>query len=474
MRRQTAFIAGKGRETGSFDLIRNPFDGSAVAEVALATTHEVDVAIEAATKLHREWRRTTRHARASLAHAVSERLAARREELARIITLESGKPIRYARAEVDRAVTTFTLASDIARTLGGETLPADAVPRGGNELIAVERVPRGVVAAISPYNFPLNLAAHKLAPALAVGAPLVLKPPHQAPSAGLIMAEIVGELGAPDGAVSALHARPDVAEALVRDSRVAVLSFTGSDRVGFHLRSLDPKKHVLLELGGNAPCIVDETTPIEKIVPELVEACFASAGQVCIKAQRLFVHASRLEELTTALVGATQALAVGDPLDDRTVVGPLIDARSVERVLGLVNEAVAAGARVLTGGQATGQLMQPTLLTGVAPELRVCRDEVFGPVATLESFTSFEDALVRANATRFGLQASVYTSDVGRALAAFRALDYGGVVVNHPPTFRLDHYPYGGTKDSGSGREGVRYAAEEYTEPRVLILAASR
>jgi acyl-CoA reductase-like NAD-dependent aldehyde dehydrogenase len=474
MRRQTAFIAGKRRETGSFDVIRNPFDGSAVAEVALATTLEVDVAVGAATRLQREWRATTRHVRASLSLAVSERLAQRREELARIITLESGKPIRYARAEVDRAVTTFTLASDVARTLGGETLPADAVPRGTSELIAVERVPRGVVAAISPYNFPLNLAAHKLAPALAVGAPLVLKPPHQAPSAGLIMAEIVGELGAPEGTISALHARPDVAEQLARDSRVAVLSFTGSDRVGFHLRGLDPKKHVLLELGGNAPCIIDETTNVESIVPELVEACFASAGQVCIKAQRLFVHASRFEEMTAALVAATQALAVGDPLDERTVVGPLIDARSVERVLGLVSEAVAAGARVLAGGQAAGQLMQPTLLASVTPELGVCREEVFGPVATLEPFTSFEEALARANATRFGLQASVYTNDVGRALAAFRTLDYGGVLVNRPPTFRLDHYPYGGTKDSGFGREGVRYAAEEYTEPRVLLLAASR
>jgi acyl-CoA reductase-like NAD-dependent aldehyde dehydrogenase len=353
-------------------------------------------------------------------------------------------------------------------------VPADAVPRGGSELIVVERVPRGVVAAISPFNFPLNLAAHKLAPALAVGAPVVLKPPHQAPSAGLLLAELVAELGAPEGAVSALHARPEVAEALVRDSRVAVVSFTGSDRVGYHLRALAPKKHVLLELGGNAPCIVDETARIDRVVPALVEACFAHAGQVCIKAQRLFVHASRFEELSAALVAATEQLAVGNPLDEATIVGPLIDAANVERVLGLVREAESAGARLLTGGQAAGTLMQPTLLTGAAPDLRVCREEVFGPVATLEPFSSFEQALALANATRFGLQASVYTEDVSRALAAFRSLEYGGVIVNRPPTFRLDHYPYGGTKDSGTGREGVRYAAEEYTEPRVLLLADSR
>jgi len=474
MRRQTALIAGKRRETGDFDVICNPFDGAQVSEVALATTLEVDVALEAAQKSRIAYAQSSRHERAVLAERVATRLGERREELARIITLESGKPIRYARAEVDRAITTFTLAASVARTLGGETLPADAVPRGANALILVERVPRGVVAAISPFNFPLNLAAHKLAPALAVGAPVVLKPPHQAPSAGLIMAEIMSELGAPEGTVSALHARPDVAEQLARDARVAVLSFTGSDRVGYHLRALAPKKHVLLELGGNAPCIIDETVDIERVVPAIVEACFANAGQVCIKAQRLLVHQSRFDELAAAVVAATQALAVGNPLDEQTVVGPLIDTASVARVREVVLEAEAAGARVLTGGQAAGRLMQPTLLTGVRPELRVCKDEIFGPVATLEPFGSFEQALALANATRYGLQASVFTEDVSRALAAFRALEYGAVLVNRPPTFRLDHYPYGGTKDSGTGREGVRYAAEEYTEPRVLLLGGTR
>jgi len=474
MRRQTAFIAGKRRETGSFDVICSPFDGAQVSEVALATTLEVDVALAAANETRRDFARTPRHERALILERVVARLGERREELARIITLESGKPIRYARAEVDRALTTFTLAASVARTLGGETLPADAVPRGGSELIVVERVPRGVVAAISPFNFPLNLAAHKVAPALAVGAPIVLKPPHQAPSAGLILAELVGEAGALQGAVSAFHARPEVAEQLARDHRVAVLSFTGSDRVGYHLRAQDPKKHVLLELGGNAPCIIDETVNIERIVPSIVEACFASAGQVCIKAQRLLVHESRFEEFAAAVVRATEALVTGDPLDEQTVVGPLIDTASVERVLGVVREAEAAGARVLTGGQVAGRVMQPTLLTDVRPELRVCREEVFGPVATLEPFGSFEQALALANATRFGLQASVFTENVSRALAAFRALEYGGVLVNLPPTFRLDHYPYGGTKDSGVGREGVRYAAEEYTEPRVLLLGEAR
>jgi acyl-CoA reductase-like NAD-dependent aldehyde dehydrogenase len=261
-----------------------------------------------------------------------------------------------------------------------------------------------------------------------------------------------------------------VAELLAKDPRVAVLSFTGSDRVGYHLKSLDPRKHVLLELGGNAPAIVDQGVDLERVIPGLVEACFASAGQVCIKAQRLFVHRSLYDEFLARFVTATRALKTGNPLDEDTVVGPLIEARHVERVLGLVRDAVSAGARVLTGGQAAGQVVEPTVLVDARPELAVCRDEVFGPVATLEPFDSFEDALRRANATRFGLQASVYTENVGRALAAFEELEYGGVLVNEPPTLRLDNYPYGGTKDSGSGREGVQFAAEEFTETRVFLL----
>jgi acyl-CoA reductase-like NAD-dependent aldehyde dehydrogenase len=471
MRKQAAFIAGKRRETGVFDSISNPFDGSVVSEVVQATPDDVDVALRAAHAARRVTRALPAHGRALLCDQVAARLQQRREELSLLITRESGKPIRYARVEVDRAVTTFTLAAGVARTLGGELMPADVSARGEGKLLVYRRVPRGVVAAISPFNFPLNLAAHKVAPALAVGAPLVLKPPHQAPSAALALAEIIGELGVPEGSLSAFHARPEVAELLAKDPRVAVLSFTGSDRVGFHLKSLDPKKHVLLELGGNAPAIVDEGVDLERLLPGLCEACFASAGQVCIKAQRLFVHQSLYGEFVERFVAATRALPVGDPLDERTVVGPLIEARHVERVLGLVRDAVAAGARVLTGGDAAGQVVAPTVLEGARPDLPVCRDEVFGPVATIEPFSSFEDVLRRANDTRFGLQASLYTENVGRALAAFDELEYGGVIVNEPPTLRIDNFPYGGTKDSGSGREGVRFAAEEFTETRVLVLA---
>jgi len=453
-------------------VISNPYDGTPVTEVVQAAPEDVDVALAGAHASRRAARNVPAHARAELCEKLVTRLRERRDELANVIVEESGKPLRYARAEVDRAFDTFTLAAGVARSLGGELMPADVSARGVGKLLAYKRVPRGVVAAISPFNFPLNLAAHKLAPALAVGAPIVLKPPHQAPSAALIVAEILYELGVPEGSVSALHARPEVAELLAKDPRVAVLSFTGSDQVGFRLKGLDPRKHVLLELGGNAPAIVDQGVNLERIMPSLVDACFGSAGQVCIKAQRLYVHRSHYDDFVARFVAATRALKVGDPKHPDTVVGPLIEARHVERVLGLVREAAAAGARVLTGGQAAGQVVEPTVLLDARPDLPVCTGEVFGPVTTIEPFDAFEDALRRANATRFGLQASVYTENVGRALAAFEELEYGGVIVNEPPTFRIDHFPYGGTKDSGSGREGVRFAAEEFTETRVLVLGA--
>lgn len=450
-------------------MIKSPFTGEAVSEVAVAGASDLDRAIQSASEARQACRVLPAHARAAACDAVARTLANDRESVARTIAEESGKPLRYARAEVARAVTTFTLGAGVARTLGGEVMPADVAPGGEGRLLLYRRVPRGVVGAISPFNFPLNLAAHKLAPAIAVGAPLVLKPPHQSPSAGLLLAELAAP-HLPEGAVNALHAVPEVAEGLARDERIAVLSFTGSDAVGFRLKALAHKKQVLLELGGNAPCIVDETADLEDALPRIVESCWANAGQVCIKAQRLFVHARLFEEFVARFVAATRGLAVGDPLDEGTVVGPVIEARHVERVLGLVKDAVAAGARVLAGGQASGQVIEPTVLVDAGPELRVCRDEVFGPVTVLAPFRTFEEALGLANDTRFGLQASLFTRDLARALGAFERLEYGGVLINEPPTFRSDNYPYGGTKDSGSGREGVRFAAEEYTEPRVLVL----
>lgn len=466
------FLAGKRRDAGDFDTIFNPFDGAPVSEVARATRTDMDTAIERAFSARRDLSARPAHERAALCDEIARAIRTRHAEFAELITRESGKPIRYARAEVTRAVSTFELGATVARTLGGEVMPADVSAAGRGDLLLYRRVARGVIGAIAPFNFPLNLVAHKVAPALAVGAPIVLKPSHQAPGAALLLTEIIEELGIPAGGISTLHALPDVAEQLARDARVAILSFTGSDAVGFRLKELAPKKQVLLELGGNAPAIVDASADLDDALPRLVEASFANAGQICIKAQRVLVHASLYEEFTERFVAAVRALPTGDPMDEHTVVGPLIEAKHVARVLGLVKEAEAAGARVLTGGGASGQVVEPTVLADVKPELRVYADEVFGPVTILEPFSDFEAALARANASRFGLQASVFARDLGRALRAFEALEYGSVLVNEAPSFRVDNYPYGGTKDSGVGREGVRFAAEEYTEPRVLVLRA--
>jgi acyl-CoA reductase-like NAD-dependent aldehyde dehydrogenase len=464
------FVGGKRREGSENTVIRSPYDGEAVSEVSLAQGADMHDAIASAFSARPAMLGLPVHERVRVLEALASGVSARANELAELITKESGKPIRYARAEVARATTTLSLGAHTAATLGGEVLPSDVAKAGEHKLVLYRRVPRGVVGAIGPFNFPLNLLAHKLSPALAVGAPIVIKPPHQAPGAGLLLAGIASELGLPNGAVNALHAPAEVSELLAKDPRISVLSFTGSDRVGFRLKGLAPDKQVLLELGGNAPCIVDEMVELDSVLPKIVEACWASAGQVCIKAQRLFVARERFDDFVEKFVAATRAVAVGDPMDERTVVGPLVEKRQVERVMGLVGDAKKAGARVLTGGQASGNVVEPTIIVDASPELAVCRDEVFGPVTTLTPFEDFDDALRQANATRFGLQASVFTRDVGRALAAFEGLDYGGVIVNEPPTFRIDNFPYGGTKDSGRGREGVRFAAEEYTEPRVLML----
>jgi glyceraldehyde-3-phosphate dehydrogenase (NADP+) len=472
MQRYGIFVGGKRRDGECFDLIRSPFDGSEVGEAARGQEADLDAAIDAAARAFAQHRAFPTHARARLLEKVAIEIERRADELATLIAKESGKPIRYARGEVSRGATTFRLGASAALTLENTSLPIDLSPASEGRLCVVERVPRGPIAGIAPFNFPLNLVAHKVSPALAVGAPMVLKPPHQAPLTSHLLAEIIHEIGVPDGMLNVVHCEPKVAERLARDERIKVLSFTGSDSVGWKLKSLAPKKQVLLELGGNAPCIVDETVNLARVLPRIVESCWANAGQICIKAQRLIVASSIYDDFVGRFVELTKSTRVGDPMDPETVVGPLIEKRHVERVLGAISEARKAGARVLTGGEASGQLLEPTVLVDVKPEMAVHAGEIFGPVTTIEPFSSFEEALAKANASRFGIQASVFTNDVARALAAFRTLEYGGVLINDPTTFRVDSYPYGGTKDSGFGREGVKYAVEEFTEPRVLVMGA--
>jgi len=464
-------IGAESRDTPRADVIASPWDRSPVAEVCVASDADVDDAIAAAAAAFPRMRALPTHARVALLEGCAERLRGRADELARGMARESGKPLRFARAEVARAVVTFELAAAEARRFGGEVLPIDLEPRAEGRLCLYRRVPRGPVAAIAPFNFPLNLIAHKVAPAIAVGASVVLKPPPQCPSLGFELAMMLVESGLPEDALSVVHCPPASAQRLVEDERMKVLSFTGSDVVGWRLKALAGRKQVLLELGGNAPCVIDEEADLDAALPSIVTGAWAQAGQVCIKVQRVLVAARRYDEFLARFVEATRALRCGDPLDPETVVGPMISPEHVARVLEWIAEARAAGARVHCGGVAEGPVLLPTVLTEVPDDCRVVRDEVFGPVTVVEPFATFDEALARCNATRFGLQAGVFTPRLDRALQAFRELDYGGVLINDVPTFRVDNFPYGGTKDSGIGREGVRFAMEEMSEPKVLVLS---
>jgi acyl-CoA reductase-like NAD-dependent aldehyde dehydrogenase len=468
--RQGPYIGAQHREARVVHTIRNPYDTSVVGEVGLGDASDLDAAISGATGAFKAWSRSPTHVRALVLERLALAIEAEADALGRLIACESGKPIRYAKAEVARAVSTFRLGAAEARLWGGEVLPSDQLPGAEGRLTLFRRVARGPVAGISPFNFPLNLVAHKLAPALAVGATLVLKPAPQAPLTAHRLAELASLAGAPAHAFNVVHLLPEVAERLATDPRLPVLSFTGSDSVGWHLESVARRKQVLLELGGNAPCLIDETVDLEALLPRVVDASFANAGQVCIKAQRLFVVRQRFAEFTERFVALTKALGVGDPLDERTVVGPMIESRHVTRVLSWVEEATRGGAQLLTGGTANGNLMAPTVLTGTSPEQRVCKDEIFGPVTVIEAVDGFDAGLAACNASRFGIQASVFTRDLGRALMAFRELDFPGVLINDAPNFRVDNIPYGGVRDSGKGREGVRFAMEELTEPKLLSL----
>jgi acyl-CoA reductase-like NAD-dependent aldehyde dehydrogenase len=448
-----------------------PFDGRRLASLVPAEAGDLEVAIAGAADAQRVVAALPRHRRAAILEATSGLLAAERTGLARLMSADAGKPVSLAAAEVDRAITVFRLAAEEARRFGATAAPADAEPRGEGMTARVERFPIGVVAAISPFNFPLNLVAHKVAPAIAAGNAVVLKPPPQAPLAAFRLAELLTRAGLPAGALQVLHLPVPLAERLATHPAVAMVSFTGSAKVGWHLKSIAGRKRVLLELGGNAAVLVhQDAADLPRVAERIAWGAFAYAGQVCIKVQRLLVHAPIARRFTRLVVEAARRLQTGDPRRPETVVGPMIDAAALDRVQAWVREAEAGGARVLLRGQRRGSVLRPTVLTDVTPRMRVESEEVFGPVTTLTPYRDWNAALARVNRSVYGLQAGVFTADLRRALGAFAALDVGGVIVNDFPTLRVDHYPYGGVKDSGFGREGVRYAMEEMSEPRMLIL----
>jgi glyceraldehyde-3-phosphate dehydrogenase (NADP+) len=411
------------------------------------------------------------HERAALCAAVAQGIRARAAALTELIVREARKPVTFARAEVERAVSTYTFAADEARRLGGELVPIDAAPGGDGRLGLALRVPRGPVLGITPFNFPLNLVAHKVAPALACGAPIVLKPAPETPASALELARIVHEAGAPPGALACVPCANDDAGRLVEDERLRVLSFTGSAAVGWRLKARAGAKHVVLELGGNAATIVMPDADLAAALPRIVIGAFGYAGQVCIKLQRLFLPAVGFDQAVAQLAAATERLAVvGDPAHAEVVVGPLIRDRDADRVMAWIDEAKARGARVVTGGQRTGATVWPTVLVGAPADARVVAEEVFGPVLVVEPFRNLDDAIARVNASPYGLQAGIYTNDQRALLHAFRALRVGALIHDDVPSFRVDHMPYGGSKGSGLGREGPRYAIEEMTELRLLVM----
>ncbi len=463
-------IGNQWRQSATTVTIRNPYNGKPVADVCLAGKAEADEATARAVEACPAMRRLPAHARAEALLKIAGRLAGRQDEIARTMTAESGKPIADARREVGRAVQTFTIAAEEAKRIGGDVIPMDLTPGMEQHVSFVRRVPIGPVLGITPFNFPLNLVAHKVAPCLAAGNPMVLKPAPQTPLTSLLLAELVLDTGLPPGALSVVPCENAVAEQMVTDERFKVVSFTGSAAVGWMLKAKSGKKRVLLELGGNAGVIVEPDADVELAAARCAVGGYAYSGQTCIAVQRVFVHESVYDRFVEHFVARVKALTVGDPADDTTVIGPLIDEAAAKRVEQWVQEAVAQGARVLAGGTRSGSVVEATVLANVTPAMKVSCREVFGPVVTVSRYQKFDDALAALNDSDYGLQAGVFTRDIHRIFRAYRDLEVGAVLANEIPTFRAEHLPYGGVKDSGLGREGVRYAIEEMTEPKMLIL----
>lgn len=463
-------IAGQWHSTSTTAPIMNPFDGSPLAEACQGGPKEAEEAVQAAAAAFEASRRLPAHARASVLHRIAEALAARHEEFARSIAGEAGKPIADARREVSRAIQTFTIAAEEAKRIPGEVVPLDLTPGNEPYLGVTRRFPIGPVLGITPFNFPLNLVAHKMAPCLAAGNTMVLKPAPQTPLTALLLGEVVTEAGAVPGAVNILPCDNAVAERLVTDERFKLLSFTGSAPVGWMLKSKAGMKRVVLELGGNAGVIVEPDADVELAAARCATGGFGYAGQTCISVQRILVHEAIVERFTEALLERVRSYRAGDPLDDRTVVGPLINEAAACRVESWIGEAVAQGGRLLLGGTRSGALLEATVLSDVRPDMKVSTEEVFGPLVTVTPYARFADAMRALNDSAYGLQAGVFTQDIDRIFSAFRELEVGTVLANEIPTFRADHMPYGGIKGSGLGREGVRYAIEEMTELKLLVL----
>ena len=463
-------LAGEFRSgTAAWD-IRSPFSGELIGRAALASQGEVTAAIDAAAACAAEAAAMPTHARASVLDRIADVVTERKEELARLLAEEAGKPVGAARTELDRTIFVFRQGSEEAKRISGVVMPMDLMAHGEKRWGLTRRFPLAPISAITPFNYPLLLAAHKLSPAIACGATMVLKPPPQDPLSTMLLAEIVNETGYPAGALSILPCTNDDAAPLLDDPRVRVISFTGSARVGWMIRQRAPMKRVALELGGNAAVLIEPDADLDRAVARCVYGGYTYSGQSCISAQRILVHERLYDAFVERYVAAVRRLRTGDPLDDATDVGPMIDEANAVRAEAWIKEALAGGARLAAGGQRNGAILEPAVLLDTTSEMKVNCDELFAPATTVRRYADFDAALAMVNDSPYGLQAGLFTNDMRRIMRAFEVLEVGGLIINDVSGFRVDHMPYGGVKQSGAGREGVHWAIEEMTEVRLMVL----
>jgi acyl-CoA reductase-like NAD-dependent aldehyde dehydrogenase len=463
------YLAGRFEESPSELEVINPWTGQVFATTYLAGRSEIEQAITAGLEAEESLKSLPSFKKFEILRYISNRLLQDKQRLATVLSMESGKPIRYALGEIERSAQTFLIAAEESKRLPREYVSIDwTIPGQGKEGL-VRYFPIGLVAGIAPFNFPLNLAVHKIAPALAAGNPIILKPARSTPLSVLELARIADETDLPKGALSILVTDREAGQILVSDERIKMLSFTGSPEVGWEMKNKAGKKKVLLELGGNAGVIVTSTANIAKAADKALTGGFAYSGQICIHVQRIYVHQSIFKVFTDRFVERVKDLKLGDPLDQATDVSVMIDVENAVRVEDWVKEAVSSGAEILCGGYRKGGLYAPTVITRTKPEMKVCALEIFGPVVTLEPYTTFEEAVSEINNSQYGLQAGVFTNEISEMNHAYEKLHVGGVIVNDVPTFRVDHMPYGGVKNSGFGREGVKYSIMEMMEPKLLV-----
>lgn len=467
------FINGSWRSTETVREIRNPAGGEVVARCHMGGPGDINTAIESAQGACAAMKAMSSHERAKALEKIRRGLKDQQENFLKVLVEEAGKPVTQAQAEIDRALITLRVAAEEAERREGQILPLDYSPATKGYFALLKRFPIGVIGAITPFNFPLNLVLHKLAPAIASGNPIVLKPASQTPGPAVLLAGIAATSGLPPGAFNVVPSPPEVAEAMVRDDRVQMITFTGSPEVGWRLKEKSGRKRVALELGGNAAAIVHNDCDLDAAVAKLVPAAYGYAGQSCISTQRIYIEESIYTDFRKKFLEASKKVQSGDPMDSSVTIGPMINEGEAKRIETWVQEARDHGAKILLGGKREGAYFEATVMENVRPEDRVSCHEVFAPLAVLFSYRNFEEAIERVNDSDFGLQAGVFTDSMERIMFAWENLDVGGVVVNDPPTFRMDPMPYGGVKASGMGREGLRYAMEEMTEPKLLVMHRS-